>query len=135
MVVLGNTTLVPVKVTLPTPGSILTVAAPETFQYRVEDSPSATVGGSASNRFTTGGTIPLADGSVVEDDQGRPVISRADGGPLMDLAAGTRGVSVPLDSPNVAASLVEELTKFSDRIETEGYRLVPIWELFRRRPQ
>jgi hypothetical protein len=59
MVLTGDTTLVPLKATLPIAGFIVTLVQPETFQLSVEDPPGLILPGLASKEFTTGWLTPL----------------------------------------------------------------------------
>lgn len=72
-----------------------------------------------------GGTIPLPNGLTIEDEDGRPVISRAVGAPLETLSVETRAESFVLDAPSVVTVLVEAMGAFADRVESDGYRIVP----------
>jgi hypothetical protein len=66
VVALGITALLPLKATLPIPWSILTLVAPDTSHVSVEDSPTAIVGGSASNDFMTGDSVVVVTVSPVK---------------------------------------------------------------------
>lgn len=72
-----------------------------------------------------GGVVPNTDGTALLDDQGRPVVSRADASVLRRLASETGGEFVDLAAVTSADSLVNELRLFADIRETEGFRLVP----------
>lgn len=72
-----------------------------------------------------GSTIPVGDGGVVVDEEGVPVVSRANPQLLDEIASRTRGRLVRLDEPDVVRELTNELTRFAEVREQEGFRLVP----------
>jgi Ca-activated chloride channel family protein len=69
-----------------------------------------------------GAVVPGADGPLL-DEQGRPVISRADPRELQQVASMTGGTFHSVDDPSIVADLSESLERFADIRETEGFRL------------
>jgi Ca-activated chloride channel family protein len=74
---------------------------------------------------TLGAVVPSTDGSPMLDDDGRPVISRADSRTLGHVSETTGGTTHDLSDPNIVSELVDSLAQFADVRETEGFRLVP----------
>lgn len=72
-----------------------------------------------------GAAVPAGDGTPILDEQGRPVISRADPTLLERVAERTGGTMSRLDEPDIAAQLVRSLSDFAAVRQREGFRLVP----------
>ena len=73
-----------------------------------------------------GSTLSAGDGSVITDDEGRPVISRATPAVLQGIAESTLSASVWLNDLEIVGVVVENLLGHVERRETSGFRLVPV---------
>jgi len=73
-----------------------------------------------------GSTLPAGDGSVITDDDGRPVISRAAPAVRQGIAESTLSTSVWLNDLEVVGIVVDNLLGHVERRETSGFRLVPV---------
>ncbi|MFP4552077.1 MAG: vWA domain-containing protein [Spirochaetales bacterium] len=71
-----------------------------------------------------GAPVPAADGSAMMDEQGRPVISRADASLLRQVAEESGGALFFLQEPTAEDQLIEAVEAFADTREREGFRLV-----------
>jgi hypothetical protein len=59
------------------------------------------------------------------DEEGRPVISRAESGLLREIAQESGGKLFLLREPTAVDELVSAVKGFAETRETEGFRLVP----------
>jgi Ca-activated chloride channel family protein len=73
-----------------------------------------------------GATIPTGNGSVVVDEDGRPVVTRAAAGVLREISDMTGSVSTSLRDPDVVAVVTDQLLGHVDRREETGFRFVPV---------
>jgi len=73
-----------------------------------------------------GSTLSAGDGSVITDDEGRPVISRATPAVLQGIAESTLSASVWLNDLEIVGVVVDNLLGHVERRETSGFRLVPV---------
>lgn len=73
-----------------------------------------------------GGTIPLPDGSMVVDESGHPVISRADMNGLQSLAEDTGGSFFSMERPGAVAELISDVDGARLFAETRGIRFVGV---------
>ena len=73
---------------------------------------------------TEGAPVPAPDGSAMRDEEGRPVISRADSALLREVAEETGGALFLLNEPTAIDDLVGAVDAFAETRETEGFRLV-----------
>jgi Ca-activated chloride channel family protein len=72
-----------------------------------------------------GAPVPAGDGSVLLDEDDRPVVSQANAALLAEIAARSDGALLRLDEPEVVTALTTRLREFARIRETEGFRLVP----------
>jgi Ca-activated chloride channel homolog len=72
-----------------------------------------------------GAVVPAPDGTALLDENGRPVISRADATVLVQIAGATGGEVITLSDVAAADRLVSLLDRFASVRESEGFRLVP----------
>ena len=72
-----------------------------------------------------GAPVPGPDETVLIDEDGRPVVSRADTAYLAEIASRSDGSLFRLDTPDIVSRLVDELSGFVRVREQEGFRLVP----------
>ncbi|MFW5826200.1 MAG: vWA domain-containing protein [bacterium] len=73
-----------------------------------------------------GAPVPAGDGSVLLDENGRPVVSRANPALLEDVATRTNGELLRLGDAEIVSELVRRLSGFAEVREREGFRLVPM---------
>ena len=73
-----------------------------------------------------GGTIPLADGSLVLNESGHPVVTRADVRTLQELAVDTDGSYHGLDRPGAVAELISTVEDDREFAEARGIRFVSV---------
>ena len=73
-----------------------------------------------------GGTIPLSDGTLVKDETGRPVVSRADADALMKIADDTGGSYHDLSRPGAISELIASVNEARVFAETRGIRFVGV---------
>ncbi|MFW5689623.1 MAG: vWA domain-containing protein [Spirochaetota bacterium] len=73
-----------------------------------------------------GATVPGRDGTALLDEDGRPVMTRANAAMLAQIAARSDGALLRLDETDIVADLASRLNEFSRVRETEGFRLVPV---------
>jgi Ca-activated chloride channel family protein len=73
-----------------------------------------------------GSTIPLADGSVVTDQDGRPVVSRASPALLTEISETTGAHAISLTDTEIVSALTESLEGHVEGREQTGFRLVPV---------
>jgi Ca-activated chloride channel homolog len=73
-----------------------------------------------------GSTLPAVGGSIITDEAGRPVISRAMPRVLESIAESTASRSVWLDNLEVVGIVTDNLLAHVDRRESSGFRLVPV---------
>lgn len=73
-----------------------------------------------------GAPVPAGDGSALLDEDGRPVVSRANPALLADVAARTDGHLLRLADPEIVTDLTRRLSGFAAVREREGFRLVPM---------
>lgn len=73
-----------------------------------------------------GATVSAPDGTVMTDEEGRPVISHAAPGVLEAIAAETGGQAIRLDDLDAVDVVVDNLMEFATTRETAGYRLVSV---------
>jgi Ca-activated chloride channel family protein len=73
-----------------------------------------------------GATVPAGDGSPVLDEEGRPVVSRAQPAVLQAIAEITDSSSFRVDELNVVTLLAEELREYVSRRDAAGFRLVAV---------
>ncbi len=67
-----------------------------------------------------GATIPLGGGQYVQDESGRPVVTRSDIKKLTALASATGASCYPLALPNAVSSLTESLNEEREFAENRG---------------
>jgi len=72
-----------------------------------------------------GAPVPGSEETALLDEDGRPVISRADTAHLADIAARSDGSLFLLNAPDIVSQLAEELSGYVRVREQEGFRLVP----------
>jgi Ca-activated chloride channel homolog len=72
-----------------------------------------------------GASVPAGDGTVLMDENDRPVVSRSNAALLADVALRTGGTLVRLEDPDIVTDLVNRLSGFAAVREAEGFRLVP----------
>lgn len=75
---------------------------------------------------TRGGTIPLENGELVKDENGHPVVTRADLEGLESLAKETGGSFHSMERPGAVAELISEVDKAREFAETRGIRFVGV---------
>ncbi|MFW5789259.1 MAG: vWA domain-containing protein [Spirochaetota bacterium] len=73
-----------------------------------------------------GAPVPGGDGSALLDDDGRPVVSKANAGLLTDIARRTDGEVLRLADAEIVTELERRLSGFAELREREGFRLVPV---------
>lgn len=75
---------------------------------------------------TQGATIPLGDGSVIQDSAGKPVVTRANVGLLDDVARISGGTSFQLSDPAVFSLLLTAVQHYAGTRASGGFRLVDV---------
>lgn len=73
-----------------------------------------------------GAPVPAGDGSVLVDEEGRPVVSKANAALLADIATRTDGEFLRLTDAEIVKQLTRRLSGFAEVREREGFRLVPM---------
>jgi Ca-activated chloride channel family protein len=73
-----------------------------------------------------GATIPLANGGVVHDRNGKVVVTRADPRLMRNIARASGGRSFSLSDPAVFSALLSSIQKLAGLRSSEGFRLVDI---------
>ena len=73
-----------------------------------------------------GATLLAANGQVLTDESGRPVISRVSSEALLGISEMTIGDSVWVNDIEVVGIITESLLRHVERREVAGYRLVPV---------
>jgi Ca-activated chloride channel homolog len=73
-----------------------------------------------------GSTLPAGDGSVITDEGGRPVISRATPRVLESIAELTGSMSIWLDNLEVVGMVTDNLLEHVEHRESSGFRLIPV---------
>ncbi|MEE8441374.1 MAG: VWA domain-containing protein [Spirochaetia bacterium] len=73
-----------------------------------------------------GSTLSAGDGSLITDDEGRPVISRAAPAVLQGIAESTSSISIWLNDLEIVAMVVDNLLGYVERREVSGFRLAPV---------
>lgn len=73
-----------------------------------------------------GSGVALGDGSVLQDANGVPVITRLDATSLKRIADQSGGTYLEASEAGIFNRLVDEVQGFQSRREHEGFRLVPV---------
>jgi Ca-activated chloride channel family protein len=73
----------------------------------------------------TGATVPDTDGTPLQDDAGRPVVSRADFITLRSIAEQSGGSFVVAETGGAAREVLRQIARVTEIRESEGFRLVP----------
>ena len=73
-----------------------------------------------------GAPVPAGDGTTLLDEEGRPVVSRANPTLLSRVVTQTDGTLLRLEALDIVTDLANRLSEFARVREREGFRLVPV---------